>query len=93
MMDSTDFEEINRLLENCCDSCLLTRKHCANCRIEKIMDILRRLSKSSAYELISLEDLKILLNLASISNEAAESELAVVEKWKHIESGYNRFSK
>ena len=40
MMDSNDFEEINRLLENCCDSCLLTRKHCAKCRIEKIMDIL-----------------------------------------------------
>lgn len=92
MMDNTDFEEINRLLENCCDSCLLTRKHCAKCRIEKIMDILSRLSKSSAYELISLEDLKILLKLAGISNEATENELAVVEKWKLIESGQDWYS-
>lgn len=91
-MDSTDFEEINRLLENCCDSCLLTRKHCAKCRIEKIMDIISRLSKSSAYELISLEDLRILLKLAGISNKATENELAVVEKWKHIESVQDWYS-
>ncbi len=92
MMDSTDFEEINRLLENCCDSCLLTRKHCAKCRIEKIMDIISRLSKSSAYELISLGDLRILLKLAGISNKATENELAVVEKWKHIESVQDWYS-
>jgi hypothetical protein len=92
MMDYTDFEEINRLLEKCCDSCLLTRKHCSSCRIEKIMDILSRLSKSSAYELISLEDLKILLKLAGISKEAVESEMSVVEKWKHIELGHDRDS-
>jgi hypothetical protein len=56
------------------------------------MDILSRLSKSSAYELISLEDLKVLLNLAGNSDEATENELAVVEKWKHIESGQDQFS-
>ena len=84
MMDYDDFEEINRLLEKCCDSCLLTRAHCAGCRIDKLLCIVSQLSKSSSYELISLEDLKILLKLAGVSNEALENDLHVLEKWKHI---------
>lgn len=84
MMDYDDFEEINLLLEKCCDSCLLTRAHCASCRIEKIMEILVRLSKSSAYELISLEDLKILLKHTAITRQAGENELNVIEKWRQI---------
>jgi|BarGraNGADG00212_2_1021979.scaffolds.fasta_scaffold108696_2 hypothetical protein len=92
MMDYDDFEELNRLLEKCCDSCLLTRAHCAGCRIDKLLCIVGQLSKSSSYELISLEDLKILLKLAGVSNEALESDLTVVEKWRHIESGRDRNS-
>lgn len=86
-MDHDDFEEINRLLERCCDSCLLTRAHCASCRIEKLRDILGRLSKSSAYELISLEDLKILTDSTENTNPAREKELKVIEKWRHIAAG------
>ena len=87
MMDYDDFEEINRLLEKCCDSCLLTRAHCADCRIDKLLCIVSQLSKSASYELISLEDLKILLKLAGVSNEAHESDLTVLEKWRHITAG------
>jgi hypothetical protein len=87
MMDYNDFEEINRLLEKCCDSCLLTRAHCAGCRIDKLLCIVGQLSKSSSYELISLEDLKILLKLAGDSNGAIENDLDVLEKWKHIAAG------
>jgi hypothetical protein len=83
MMDHDDFGEINLLLEKCCDSCLLTRAHCASCRIEKLRDILGRLSKSSAYELISLEDLKILVENTA-TDQACASKLKVIEKWRNI---------
>lgn len=83
-MDRDDFEEINRLLERCCDSCLLTRAHCARCRIEKLRDILGRLSTSSAYELISQEDLKILIKSAVNTDSAIGKELRVIEKWRNI---------
>lgn len=84
MMDRDDFDEISRLLEKCCDSCLLTRAHCASCRIEKLGDILSRLSKSSAYELISLEELNILIKNAAVTDQVCETELEVLEKWKRF---------
>ena len=87
MMDRDDFDELNRLLEKCCDSCLLTRAHCANCRIDKIIDILSRLSKSSAYELISLEELRILTKNAVIADPVCEKESAVIAKWRHFAEG------
>lgn len=87
MMDRDDFDEINRLLERCCDSCMLTRAHCASCRIEKLMGILSRLSKSSAYELISLEELKILVKNAVITDPACEKESEVIAKWRHFTVG------
>jgi hypothetical protein len=90
MMDHDDFGEINRLLEKCCDSCLLTRAHCASCRIEKLRDILGRLSKSSAYELISLEDLKILIENTVTTDQACETEQKVIEKWRNIAAGPDR---
>ena len=90
MMDQDDFYEIDRLLERCCDSCLLTRMHCASCRIEKLRGITGHLSKSAAYELINLEDLKILLKLAGDSNKAGENELKVIEKWRLIVEGNTR---
>lgn len=87
MMDRDDFEEINRLLEKCCDSCLLTHAHCARCRIEKLRDILGRLSTSSAYQLISQEDLIILAKNAASTDSACGKELKVIEKWRNIAEG------
>lgn len=84
MMDHDDFHEIDRLLERCCDNCLLTRMHCASCRIEKLRGITGHLSKSAAYELINVEDLKILLKLAGDSNKADEREREVIEKWRQV---------
>ncbi len=84
MMDHNDFHEIDRLLERCCDNCLLTSMHCASCRIEKLRGITGQLSKSAAYELINIEDLKILLRLAADSNKAGEREREVIEKWRQV---------
>lgn len=82
MMDQDDFEEINRLLERCCDNCLLTRFHCATCRIEKLRGIIGKISQSGAFELVGIEELKVLLKLAGNSGEADSSEREIVEKWQ-----------
>lgn len=86
MMDHDDFEEIKRLLEKSCDNCLLTRRHCVNCRIDKLRGIVGQFSKPGAYEiiLINVEELKVLLSLAGESSIAGDSRLEVVEKWRHI---------
>lgn len=86
MMDRDDFYEIDRLLERCCDNCLLTRMHCTSCRIEKLRGITGYLSKSAAYELINLEDLKILLKLVN-PNEADERDREVIAKWWRVVQG------
>ncbi|NLI11767.1 hypothetical protein [Pelotomaculum propionicicum] len=87
MMDHNDFYEIDRLLERCCDNCLLTRMHCPSCRIEKLRGITGHLSKSAAYELINLEDLKTLVKLAGDSHRADGKEREVVEKWRQVAWG------
>lgn len=86
MMDHDDFEEIKRLLEKSCDNCLLTRRHCINCRIEKLRGIVGQFSKSGAYEivLINVEELRVLLNLAGESIKDGDSQHEVVEKWRRI---------
>ncbi|HOV80264.1 MAG TPA: hypothetical protein PK728_09190 [Bacillota bacterium] len=84
MMDQDDFEEINRLLEKCCDGCLLTRYHCTTCRIEKLRGIIGQISESGEYELISTEELKIFLKLAGRAGPANQNELKTVEKWRHV---------
>ncbi|BAF58473.1 hypothetical protein PTH_0292 [Pelotomaculum thermopropionicum SI] len=84
MMDHGDFEEIERLLEKCCDGCLLTRMHCKTCRIEKLRGITGEFSKPEAGEIILIyaDELKVLLNLAGKSPRAGSSEVEVIEKWR-----------
>lgn len=86
MMDHNDFEEIKSLLEKSCDNCLLTRRHCIGCRIEKLRRIIGQFSKSGAYEilLINVDELNVLVKLAAESNRAGSGELEVVEKWRRI---------
>ncbi len=84
MMDQDDFEEIRHLLERCCDNCLLTRRHCLTCRIDKLRGIISQLTKSAEYELINKEELKVLVSLAGSSAAARGSEPPAVVKWKHI---------
>lgn len=91
MMDHDDFEEINRMLEKSCDNCLLTRRHCTNCRIEKLRSVVGQFSKSGPYEiiLINVEELHVLLKLAGKSNMTTSSEHEVLQKWQRVlgESG------
>jgi len=86
MMDHEDFEEIKTLLEKSCDNCLLTRRHCVTCRIEKLRGVVGQFSKSGPYEilLINVNELKVLLNLAGESNKSGGSENEVINKWRLI---------
>ncbi|MCL6560257.1 MAG: hypothetical protein K6U74_15980, partial [Firmicutes bacterium] len=76
MMDHDDFEEIRTLLERSCDNCLLTRKHCKTCRIEKLFGVINQFKMSKANEilLVPADELKTLLNLASESQKAGHPE-------------------
>lgn len=83
MMDHEDFEEIVLLLEKSCDQCLLTFRHCANCRIDRLRKLLGQLdSQSNNLLLISVEELRVLLYLARDSGNSGEA--AVVNKWRQI---------
>jgi len=86
MMDHDDFQEINRLLEKSCDQCLLTRRHCADCRIEKLRMVVGKLSVSRPLEiiLIELDELKVLLDLAGETGKGAAEENEVFAKWRRI---------
>lgn len=86
MMDYDDFQEINRLLEKSCDQCLLTRRHCADCRIEKLRMVVGKLSVSRPREivLIEVDELKVLLDLAGEKARGAAEENGVFAKWRRI---------
>ena len=86
MMDHDDFVEIKLLLEKSCDNCMLTKKHCASCRIDKLRGIVGQFSQRGAYEivLINVEELKVLLNLAGDAGVSPDHE--VVAKWRGIVS-------
>ncbi|MCL6634824.1 MAG: hypothetical protein K6T29_03515 [Peptococcaceae bacterium] len=86
MMDYDDFEEINRLLEKSCDHCLLTRRHCPGCRIEKLRKIVAQFSRPDQGEiiLIELSELKVLLKLAGESGHGGAGEQEIIAKWSRI---------
>jgi hypothetical protein len=86
MMDRNDFEEINRLLEKSCDQCLLTRRHCLGCRIDKLRGVVSQFSQAGPFEimLINVDELKVLLKLAEKSQMVDDSEKEVLEKWRRI---------
>lgn len=71
------------LLEKSCDQCLLTSKHCAKCRIDKLRKVLGQFeSGNSEIMLISTDELKVLLSLAGETGSGREIE--VVAKWRRI---------
>lgn len=83
MMDHEDFGEIMLLLEKSCDQCLLTFRHCANCRIDKLRKLLGQLdSQSNNLLLVSVEEMRVLLSLARDSGNSGETE--IVNKWRQI---------
>lgn len=86
MMDYDDFQEISRLLEKSCDQCLLTRRHCADCRIEKLRTVVGRFSVSGSREivLIEVDELKVLLDLAGETAKGAAEENDVFVKWRRV---------
>lgn len=84
MMDYDDFEEISRLLERSCDNCLLTRKHCKSCRVEKLFGIINQFSRSKATEvfLVPAGELTVLLELAAKVSKPGQQESEVITKWR-----------
>lgn len=91
MMDYDDFKEIERLLDKSCDNCLLTRKHCISCRIDKIRGFLGEFSERGSYEiaLIKVDDLRTLINQAKKTPADAIAH-EVVEKWHHTIEGITK---
>lgn len=84
MMDYDDFEEISRLLVRSCDNCLLTRKHCKSCRVEKLFGVINQFSRSKASEvfLVPAEELAILLNLSAKVSKPGQQESEIITKWR-----------
>jgi len=84
MMDIDDFKKIEALLDKSCDQCLLTRKHCSNCRIDKLRGIFNQFKQPGIHKvfLININDLSILLDLAEESTNAGARKHDVVVKWR-----------
>ena len=84
MMDYDDFEEISRLLERSCDNCLLTRKHCKSCRVEKLFGIINQFSRSKTTEvfLVPADELAVLVSLASKVAKPGQQESEILTKWR-----------
>ncbi|MCL5290363.1 MAG: hypothetical protein ACYC0Q_05840 [Eubacteriales bacterium] len=84
MMDYDDFEEISRLLVRSCDNCLLTRKHCKSCRVEKLFGVINQFSRSKASEvfLVPAEELAILLSLSAKVSKPGQQESEIITKWR-----------
>ncbi|MCL6610485.1 MAG: hypothetical protein K6T66_02970 [Peptococcaceae bacterium] len=79
LMDS-DFEEIKIHLKRACDQCLLTKRHCEACNVDRLLGIIESIEQN-CYKptyLISLED------LAALTRPGSPDHPVVVEKWKNI---------
>lgn len=80
MFKDSDYEEIRALLHRACDHCLLTRKHCESCNVDRlhgIVEVLENESLKPSY-LVPMEEMNIL------TNPASPEYIAISKKWKEI---------
>jgi len=89
MMDNDDLKKLEALLDKSCDQCLLTRKHCPTCRIDKLRGIFDQFKQPGVHEvfLININDLSIMLSLAEKSTNIGARENAILEKWRRTMEG------
>ncbi|MFZ5648974.1 MAG: hypothetical protein ACOY30_15290 [Bacillota bacterium] len=80
MFLDSDFNEIRQLLLRACDQCLLTRKHCGSCNVERLLGSMEGIELSSHKPgyLVSAEELDILTDPGS----PAYKEVA--GKWRNM---------
>lgn len=78
-MDS-DFDEIRVLLQRACDQCLLTRKHCENCNVDRLHGIIEGIEKGGQLPsyLVPTDELAVL------TDPVSPQHITVSEKWRRI---------
>lgn len=80
MFQDSDFDEIKSHLVRACDQCLLTKKHCQKCNVERLLGIIESIDQNryKPSYIISTEELAVL------TNPGSSEYLTVVEKWKSL---------
>ncbi|MFZ5642620.1 MAG: hypothetical protein ACOY46_03380 [Bacillota bacterium] len=82
MFLDSDFDQIKTLLQRACDQCLLTRKHCQSCDVDRLHGIIEGIERGSKPSyLVSGEELATLLSPTS------PNRTVVAEKWNKIIAG------
>lgn len=80
MFMDRDFDEIKVLLQRACDQCLLTRKHCNGCNVDRLHGIIEGIEKGSQMPsyLVPTEELAVL------TDPVSPQHVNVSEKWRRI---------
>lgn len=75
-----DFYEIRTHLERACDQCLLTKRHCQTCNVERLLGVIESIDRNdfNPTYLISFGDLAVL------TNPDSPEYRSMAEKWKGI---------
>ena len=82
MFLDSDFDQIRTLLQRACDQCLLTRKHCQSCDVDRLHGIIEGIERGSKPSyLVSAEE------LAALINPTSPERSVVAEKWNKIITG------
>lgn len=86
MLMDRDFDEIKVHLERACNQCLLTKKHCEKCNVERLLGIIESIDQNryKPSYFISIEELAVL------TNPGSPEYRPVVEKWKNLISQENK---
>lgn len=80
MFHDSDLNEIKIHLERACDQCLLTRRHCKACNVERLLGIIESIEQNGykPVYLISAEELGVL------TSPGSPEYPGMAEKWKDI---------
>lgn len=80
MLMDRDFDEIRVHLLRACDQCLLTKRHCEKCNVERLLGIIESIDQNrftQSYFIPADE-------LAVLTNPGSPEYRPMVEKWKSI---------
>lgn len=80
MFLESDFDVIRSHLERACDQCLLTKKHCQGCNVDRLIGIMEGVesNRMKPNHIISEEELAVL------TNPGSPQYMPVAEKWRGI---------
>ena len=80
MFLENDFQEIRILLQRACDQCLLTKKHCEKCSVERLLGVVNSMEKgiNKPSYLVSTEE------LAALTDPGSLEYGLTAKKWTNI---------